>query len=46
MDQSADHMKMNLECFQIHKGILQTFTSEKADKKMGHLSTFHVPCMS
>ena len=37
-------MKINLEYFQIQKLTLQTVRKEKVDeKKMGHLSSFHVP---
>ena len=33
MDQRGDHMKMNLEYFQIQKWILQTVRAEKVDEK-------------
>ena len=35
MNQKGDHMKMNLEIFQIQKWMLQTVSAEKVDKKMG-----------
>ena len=35
MDQRGDHMKMNFECFQIQKWILQTVRSEKLDRELG-----------
>ena len=35
MGQRVDHMKMNFECFQIQKWILQAVTEEKVDEKNG-----------
>ena len=35
MDQGADHIKMNLDYFQIQKWILQTVRAEKVDEKNG-----------
>ena len=46
MDQRGNHMKMNFEYFHIPKWILLTVRSEKADKKKGYLSSFHVPFLS
>ena len=46
MDQGADHIKMNLDYFQIQKWILQTVRAEKVDEKICHLSSFHVSFLS
>ena len=35
MDQREGHMKINFECFQIQKSILQTVRPEKVDEKNG-----------
>ena len=46
MDQRGDHMKTNIEYFQIQKWMLQTARAEKVDEKMGYLSSFHVLFLS
>ena len=35
MDQKGDHMRMNVDYFQIQKWILQTVRAEKVDEKNG-----------
>ena len=47
MDQMGDHMKINIEYFQIQKWISQTVRVEKNKrKKWGHLSSSYVSFQS
>ena len=42
MDHSGDHIKINVDYFQIKKWMLQTVRAEKVDEKIGVIGYF--PC--